>query len=184
MNKQAIKLPELPPHLRSTMPEQVQSELRSKLLSCGGQHVAFYGAEPQAQALIEHGRLFTEPVELRRGALRQCHANAARLWERAPTKTGIVTGYARNEIGWLPHSLVLKDGVLLETTFEMHSYFGVELDDLEAVKFWFENFHIKRYPDQPPPPSYWTRRKHILKLLEEFMAKLRPTAPAGPEVKS
>ena len=68
------------------MPDKVRRKLEAKLLSCGGKHVGFYGPEPYAQALIERGRLFMEPVKLCRGTLRECHANAARLWERAPTK--------------------------------------------------------------------------------------------------
>jgi hypothetical protein len=154
------------------MPEKVRLELEAKLLSFGGNRTVFFGPEPHAQLLIERGRLFSEPVKLHRGRQRHCHFNTARLWERATTKCRIVTGYALSNGTWVPHSWVLRDGVLHETTLAREQYFGVELDDLEAVKFWAENLFFHLYPESNPLQSYCDRRRCIFKLLDELMAKI------------
>jgi hypothetical protein len=148
------------------MPEDVQRELRAKLLACGGERAAFYGPEPHAKDLLERGRLFDEPVKMRPSKARQCHTNVSRIWERAPTKNRIVTGYGLSNGVWMSHTWALRDGAVLETTVARERYFGVELEDEAALAFWLGNLHTHRYPgDAQPPERYWLRRRPIMRLL-------------------
>src|SRR4051794_421214 len=80
--------------------------LEKKLLAMGGLGVARQGRDPYAARLLDRGVVFDLPVRLVRGKKRECHANAADLWARAPDRRRLVTGYARLCGGWVAHSWV------------------------------------------------------------------------------
>ena len=50
-----------------------------------------------------------------------------------------MTGYALSDDGlWRSHSWVVTDEVLYETTVARELYFGIELEEEEALWFWLQ----------------------------------------------
>ena len=116
------------------------SILRERLLDLGGLEVVFHGPEPHLEALLDGGRLF--PRAGRRRRLlgdSECHVNSATLWYESRGGVSIATGYGQQGDGlWLPHSWGVERGRILETTSgSWRSYFGVLLDEREALSFAF-----------------------------------------------
>lgn len=119
------------------------SLLRERLLELGGHEVVFHGPEPHLEALLDGGRLF--PVAGRRRrflADSECHVNSAKLWCESQGGVGIATGYGQLASGlWLPHSWGVERGRIVETTSgPWRRYFGVLLDDREALRFTISQF--------------------------------------------
>lgn len=137
----------LPGHLRP---------LELKLLSHGGSFALIPPNEQDYKEILEGGYAYPMTGRTIRwspssgnllveGIPNRCHENASRIFmERYPSTTRIVTGYALSDDGiWRQHSWLRwgngwKRGVI-ETTEKRVLYFGVELADLEAVKFACSN---------------------------------------------
>jgi len=121
--------------------KRLWSELEHKLLSIGGKRLVWRGCEPHLQQLVTAGQLFDVPVERHKMTVNNCHGNAAKLWAEDVKGTRLVTGYAlsRDVCMWLQHSWVLKNGRLWETTSQFQKYFGVELDEMDSLRFLFSN---------------------------------------------
>jgi hypothetical protein len=128
------------------------SKLARKLLSLGGVSVNRQAHDdPHAAELLERGREFHLPVEMRPGEPHRCHANAAGLWGHNVQGIGLVTGYGLAGDRWVQHSWAVGGGKILETTVRFERYFGVLMSDEEASWFWFSNYVRQRYPGPMGP---------------------------------
>jgi hypothetical protein len=121
--------------------QRLWQQLEQKLLAIGGKRVSWQGRDVDLARLVQHGRLFTEPVRRKPGERSNCHGNAARLWIRDSDITQLVTGYGLSPDGlWCQHSWIVQNGILYETTVKRTHYYGMVLEDgKEAVKFWISN---------------------------------------------
>jgi hypothetical protein len=147
-----------------TTPARLRRRLEGKLLPLGGTRVACLMYDPDAALIASRGRLFTQPVRMRRGAPHRCHGNAADLWARAMDRYQLVTGYALSRGVWGSHSWVIDGKNLHETTCRFGRYFGVVLGRLAAVNFWMDNFFAFNHPNTWPPRKFWEDRPGILDL--------------------
>jgi hypothetical protein len=120
--------------------DRLWRSLKRKLLAIGGKLVSWLGCEPHLKELVDRGRLFEEPIRIRRMEQHRCHANAANLWVRDMESTVLVTGYSLSNDHWVQHSWALKKGRLLETTWKREKYFGIALDEVEALKCWVADY--------------------------------------------
>jgi hypothetical protein len=115
------------------------AELRERLIALAGGEACFADREPDLEAILERGQVFSGRCRLIRGERNQCHANAGKLWEnsRGQLPIAIVTGYALSDDGlWRQHSwLIAKPGrrwTVIETTCRRLLYYGVVLTEEEA----------------------------------------------------
>jgi hypothetical protein len=120
--------------------------LKEKLLSLGGQEVATPHAGVPVSRLARQGKVFTQPVRLRRGWRHECHQNSAVIWAQDVTGYKLCCGYALADGHWIEHSWVLDADNLIETTYRMQAYFGLALTPEEACRHWYGNFLERRYP--------------------------------------
>lgn len=104
-----------------------------------------YRYEPDLELLLRRGEPFDGPAEFIAGEERNCHSNAAQLWNSNRATLTIATGYALSDNGlWRQHSWVMRKQAeaeqcrILETTVKRTRYFGFILNDSEAESF-FEN---------------------------------------------
>jgi superfamily II DNA or RNA helicase len=125
------------------------------LLPLGGSGVIWHPPGPIAALILARGEPFPQRVRMRRGEPSRCHANAAALWAGATDTYRLVTGYALSDDHWWSHSWVVDETHLYETTHRFERYFGAVLPPLLALKFWWENVLLDRYPDGEEPPEYW-----------------------------
>lgn len=120
--------------------------LKKTLLRLGGQAVAMKWREPDFENLMARGVPYRADGFIhRRGRLRQCHQNAARLWRRSKGKIGICTGYALSQSGmWRQHSwgVSIKDHTVYETTEPRVLYFGFLLTEAESELFYKNNVRV------------------------------------------
>ena len=127
--------------------QQVPPKLQKKLLTLGGTRVALvFAREPHVAALLTQGKLFTQSIRLQRGRRNQCHTNAAAIWGEDIDRYRLATGYALSRGCWRQHSWVVDEKHLYETTEKREKYFGIELDQVHACRFWVVNFLEVRYP--------------------------------------
>jgi hypothetical protein len=128
------------------------AELDSKLLALGGQRVARWPVEdrPTAQSeaaeLLVRGVVFTLPVQRRRGKPNRCYSNAAGIWGDDIERYKLVIGYALARGVWREHSWVVDEKWRYETTVVAEKYYGMILNPMEAVKFWWSTYLPERYP--------------------------------------
>ncbi len=119
--------------------------LKVKLLTIGGDRVVScvgledHEQEVHAPELLARGEVFNLPVKFNQGEPNACHANASRMWARNPKKYQIVTGYSLDGGIWRSHSWVISKHALYESTKKRGLYFGVALEDEEALRFWMCN---------------------------------------------
>jgi hypothetical protein len=146
--------PELSASQRQFLDERLQRlkvivpafvELRTKLLSLGGVDVVLphgtYGEAGWAQMrevvddLLRRGETWPgHGARLKPGAPSCCHANSARGFLAG--KGRVVSGYALSVGGlWRPHSWLIDNGGLIETTEPRLLYHGYVHTDEEAVVF-------------------------------------------------
>lgn len=113
--------------------------LKARLLEMGGLGVVLAYREPHLEEILGRGLLLDGRYHVQdRGEPSRCHANTALLWENAPDRIGIMTGYALSDDGlWRQHSWAwhFQRGVVIETTLPRTAYFGVLLTDDEALAF-------------------------------------------------
>jgi hypothetical protein len=129
--------------------ERPPSALARRLLSLAGRTVDRRAPDdPHAAELLERGREFDSPVEMRPGEPHRCHRNAATLWAEEMGGLGLVTGYGLAGDRWVQHSWVVGGGKILETTVRFRRYFGVLLTEDEATQFWYVNYLDPRYAAQ------------------------------------
>lgn len=86
--------------------------------------------------------------------------------ERNGLKTTLVQGLVTGV--WRRHSWAVRDDNIIETIAKADYYFGIELDEREAVKFWLANLHVYRYPHWAPSASYVHRHARIFQKIEEY----------------
>lgn len=112
-------------------------ELRSKLLSHGGDEVV-PALEDDIDKLISEGQLI-EPrtVEFVDGTPSRCHENASLVFRNNSPVTKIGVGWALSDDGlWRQHSWAMVGRrKLIETTKEREQYFGFLLSGQEANQF-------------------------------------------------
>lgn len=102
--------------------------------------------DPHASQLVARGHLFDLPIVKRPGKRNRCHSNAAGLWGKNIDKDRLVTGYYLIDGLWRLHSWVIDDNQQYETTVVAEEYFAVELEQEEALHFWFVNYLPEKYP--------------------------------------
>ena len=131
-------------------------ELLAKLKSHGGKMlVPMPEPAEHVQWLLNDGRIFnTSNLKLQLGEEGRCHENASRIWAEAEG-LHLVTGYALDLDGelWSLHSWVWDPATdaIIETTEARKQYFGVVLNDNQALKFTFENVENYSDPSNVPP---------------------------------
>ncbi len=148
------------------------AKLERRLLAHGGDRMVRTPSEPHLDELLSYGRLFTEPVTRRPGPSLNPHANAAELWAREPQRLRLATGYALRKGCWVQHSWVVDGPDLVESKAPFDTYFGVELRDTAALRFFFENWVTfqrqqgnadwndqmgKEFPEIPPLAAQFLR---------------------------
>jgi hypothetical protein len=124
-----------PPQDEPTL--QLWSQLEQKLLGIGGSEVYWGGQEESLAPLLAKGCLFDQPMQVM--ALDQlCPNECAGVWGNDVQNTRLCTGYALLYDGrWAGHSWAIRNGQLLELGFPLESYFGIELNQEEALRFWY-----------------------------------------------
>jgi hypothetical protein len=163
--------------------------LTKKLVQIAGIGIENRG-DSDVPLVLEHGKQFTQRVELERGAESECHQNAAELWFNDQKNNVLVTGYALTTLSmmtvtgelilrfWVAHSWILRGNRIIETTFKHESYFGVALSPDAAFKFLMENVVARRWPDGNVPAEYFTGESDLspfaLKALTEHVDELTP----------
>lgn len=109
-------------------------QLKKKLLTVGGDSVAWLPIEPNIDVLIKDGRPFSLDKRKKvKGEVNRCHDNTARLF--LEKDIGIATGYALNKNRWIQHSWGFDGKRVVETTCLFDAYYGVVLSGLEITKF-------------------------------------------------
>src|SRR5262245_3929361 len=119
--------------------------LRKKLLAVGGKQVEEPDGVP-ASRLLRRGRLFRQPVRMRRGERHACHRKPAGGWAQDVARYTLCSGYGLADGRWLTHSWVLDGEVIVETTYRMEAYYGVAYSSREACDSWYWNFLRQRHP--------------------------------------
>lgn len=116
------------------------AKLYDRLLSINGFAVAL-SDEPDLEKLLARGVVNDgRGAKLMAGKPICCHANAARLWEKDPESTALVTGWAMSDDGiWRQHSWARRGKTILETTNPRLIYYGFELLPEEAIGFCESN---------------------------------------------
>jgi hypothetical protein len=118
-------------------------ELKRRLLSIGGWAVALRETEPDLDAILSRGVLLRGDDAVQDVAKDgQCHLNSAMQHLLNPKGRAVMTGYALSEDGmWRQHSWIydLASDAVVETTEKRVGYFGVLLDDVEAIIFCTRN---------------------------------------------
>ncbi|HEV2643050.1 MAG TPA: hypothetical protein VGT98_10095 [Candidatus Elarobacter sp.] len=118
-------------------------ELKRRLLSMGGWAVVLREQEPDLDAILSRGVLLSGDDAVQDIAEdSQCHFNSGMQHLLNPKGRAIMTGYALSEDGmWRQHSWIYDrdDDAVVETTEKRVGYFGVLLDDLEAITFCTRN---------------------------------------------
>jgi hypothetical protein len=123
------------------------TELNRRLLALGGTNVVHrQDDQPFAQELLARGRPFLLPVKRRAGAGGQSDSSAAAVWARNINKHHLITGFALVTGTWLPRSWVTDTKLLYDTETPAEKYFGVELDQQQALQFWLTAYLAHRYP--------------------------------------
>lgn len=109
--------------------------LSRRLLAMAGRHVVVT-YEEDLEKMLERGRRFAGPVEMRLGEPNRCHSNSAKLWADGEAPL-LVTGWALSEDGlWRQHSWCAHlDDRVVETTVARVMYFGFTLISEEARRF-------------------------------------------------
>jgi hypothetical protein len=90
------------------------------------------------EALLARPELWRRPpVSKIPGSLNHCHENVARFYLRAPARRRIVTGWALHgdDVVWRQHTWAFRGDDLCESTVPAKLYYGVVLNDDEAVRF-------------------------------------------------
>jgi hypothetical protein len=112
-------------------------EIAAALFYVGGRQAYFHGDEASvclAQYILEHALMIypDTPVRLRRMDPCECHRNVLKLWEKAPERYVIMTGWGLTgkDGYWRPHSWAVDDpqGVLVKTTSRRARYFGAPIN--------------------------------------------------------
>ena len=118
--------------------------LKKKLLLFGGWAVVLFYDEPHLDEILDRGLLISGKSALKVMDTNNCHGNAARLFLTKDVALTLMTGYALTNDGlWRQHSWIYDDinKKVIETTVKRAGYFGFSLNDLESLKYCFENIH-------------------------------------------
>ena len=159
------------------------AELRNKLLTIGGEAVVLQ-PEPHLDIILEHGKLWTQPVRLVRGAASRCHLNSVRLFIEAQKTAKLVCGWGLSDDGlWRQHSWICDRETLMETTVRRRLYYGADLTPMEAgevatVELWQEFKQNQALKGR----DYVIRRGHIDVLFSGKMRCSRCLAQWTPDV--
>ena len=117
-------------------------ELRSKLLSFGGNEVCLRPFDSDLNDILSRGQLwYSDRTVMRKGLDSACHSNSANYWHEYKNTTVICTGYALSEDGmWRQHTWLVqlgeKENVICETTEARVLYYGFALTEEESMNFW------------------------------------------------
>jgi len=142
-------------------------KLLIKLKKHGGEMIVPMPEPPEhVQWLLDDGRIFdSTKLKLKKGEPRRCHENASWIWAENE-QLQLVTGYALDgdDKLWMQHSWVWNPskGQLIETIVPKKKYFGAALNDVQALKFAFENVPDFTDPKKIPQPML----KRVLKFHE------------------
>lgn len=147
-------------------------ELLVKLKAHGGEMLDPM-PEPaeRVQLLLSGGRAFDRT----RFTLRLCeegnsHMNAGRIWAENSNFL-LVTGYALTKALWKQHSWVWdpSPGEYIETTQAHEKYFGVVLNDGQAIDFTLANVPEYEFPKHIPRPMAERAHHHHLRSLVDLI---------------
>ncbi len=133
--------------------QDMRTQLAAKLKSIGGERVNWMQGDLVLYSVFREGRVFDMPVKFRPGEPSMCHRNALTLWAKS-NKFRFASGYALSKDGlWRPHSWVVDETTLYETTVEREAYFGIVYDGPASAVFWEMDFgpmsnprELRRYP--------------------------------------
>lgn len=121
---------------------QEAARLSERLLGHGGERALVDASDPDTPLVLDRG----SHVSGRRARMfsgsrtNHCHGNCARVWRAGSWPGSIATGYALSEGRWVPHSWMVKDGTVWETTpVRRDAYYGYALSPQEADRFALEN---------------------------------------------
>lgn len=120
-------------------------ELRSKLLSFGGEEACLPSFEEDLIKILERGQLwYGDRTTFKKGRPSRCHQNSSILWHKNRREYALCTGYALSEDGcWRQHSWLVwlkpRKNRIIETTVGRIAYFGFVMDDKEAKEFYYAN---------------------------------------------
>jgi hypothetical protein len=116
-------------------------KLRKRLLSVGGKEVVLLGEDPHAEDILRDGILWPDlRKKVRGGEPHRCHQNAARLWLKDKSgKLSICTGYGLAAEIWVQHTWIIDKKHIKETVCVYDKYFGIQLNDNEALKLAIAN---------------------------------------------
>jgi hypothetical protein len=119
--------------------EQRQTALHvvvARLFAIGGERVIWKGTMQDAAPIHEHGHVFDQTPQLRRGRWNRCEDNVARRWATDPSLYTVAMGYALSDRVWRPHRWLVAGTTLIETTTLAEVYYGFELPEELALAFW------------------------------------------------
>jgi hypothetical protein len=164
--------------------------LAKKLAPLGGTDIEDTRQE-HLKEVLEHGRQFTERVQMVPGTAAECHQNAAKLWAEDPKANLLATGYAlvplklvtedgpRTMPIWFVHSWVLRGKKLIETTFKHDAYFGVVLPAGAAYKYFSANVIARVFPGGEMSDELQSRYEHLRPYAMEALKETMDELPAG-----
>ena len=119
--------------------------LKDILLGIGGYAVILPGIEEDIVSLLSNGSLKDDvdyDIVMVPGKPIQCHENAAFLYDCAPYRYELWTGYGMSDDGiWRQHSWCFEQASqsIIETTEQRMLYFGFHLEDEAADYFVYNN---------------------------------------------
>ena len=152
--------------------DPIRDELAARLLALGGEKVIWMEPQQMGTQLLESGKEISLPVEERRGKRNNCHGNAARIWGTNIRKYQLVNGFALHGCIWRPHSWVVSNDKLIETTVPAERYYGVALDLETATEVWAVNYLFAENVDLTNASPGWRKRHEVpLGLLPRILAK-------------
>jgi hypothetical protein len=96
--------------------------------------------DPDINMIVSSGEFYTtKGRRVAKMAANSCHRNTSALYSAGKIDK-IVTGYAlSDDLGWRSHTFGLKNGKVVETTYEYDLYYGIELGPRESKRFVLEN---------------------------------------------
>lgn len=93
-------------------------------------------ADPEITQIVSDGKFYTNNGRrMVKMAANSCHRNISALYAYGKIDK-IVTGYAlADDLGWRSHTFGLKNGKVVETTYQYDLYYGAELTPAESKVF-------------------------------------------------
>ena len=122
-------------------------DLEKILLNIGGESVAKSPEEDLIQLIEKGNDVYNDfEVELVKMKDSRCHQNVTSFYnnfikDNSEEEISIITGWALSDGIWRQHSWIflIYDEVVIETTKDRDSYYGIELRGDDLTEFLFNN---------------------------------------------